>query len=188
MILAAAATAAAQTPVMNIVLKDGSTQTIKLENITEVTFGEITETPTAGQVAGTYKGVNTVVVGGMYSYTAEVEVNVTANADGTVNFTWPEYKLTGTVMGDLTLGTYTIPNLAWDADKGGFFADYSDAGINMHFKAVQGGTAIMDKDYTLGKTSTVLVKVTDKGITVENPFKLGAMPFPIVATFDGAKK
>lgn len=187
MILAAAATAAAQTPVMHILLKDGSTQTIKVEDITEMTFGEITETPTAEQVAGTYKGVNTVVVGGMYNYTADVQVTLTANADGTVNLTWPEYQLAGTVMGNLTLGTYTIPNLAWDAEKGGFFADYSNAGITMHFKAEQNGTATMDKDYTLGKTSTVLVKVTDNGITVENPFKLGAMPLPIVATFAGAK-
>lgn len=188
MIAGGVATAAAETPVLNIHFNDGSTKSFKIEDIAEMTFGS-DYVPGAADIAGNYTGKNTVVVGGSFSYSADVTVTVTANADGTVNFTWPEYKLPGTVMGDLTLGSYTISNLAYDKDKGGFFADYGKAGLSMHLKTEQGGQVTMDKDYALLDTSTILIKITDTGtFVVENPFKLGAMPMTLVATFEGAKE
>lgn len=187
MIIGAVATAAAQTPVMNVVLKDGTTQSFKVKNISELNFTEVEDIPTADEVAGTYTGKNSVTVGGQFTYTADISVSITANADGTVNFTWPQYSLSGTVMGNLTLGSYTVSNMAYDKDKGGFYKDYSNDGVTMHFVAVNNGTTTMDKDYELLPTSTILVKVTETGISVENPFKLGAMPLPISASFEGGR-
>lgn len=179
-------TASAETEYLKIELNDGTVSTVAVGDIKEMTF--ITEeTSPAEELAGTYTGTNTVVVGGQFTYTAETSVVITANEDGTVNFTWQEYMLGGTVMGYLTLGTCTISNIAYDEDKGGFYRDYSNDGLTQHFKAEQGGTATMDKDYALGATSTILIEKTDAGIRVSNPFKLGAMPFPITASYEGKK-
>lgn len=179
-------TASAETEYLKIELNDGTVSTVAVGDIKEMTF--ITEeTSPAEELAGTYTGTNTVVVGGQFTYTAETSVVITANEDGTVNFTWQEYMLGGTVMGDLTLGTCTISNIAYDEDKGGFYRDYSNDGLTQHFKAEQGGAATMDKDYALGATSTIFIEKTDAGIKVSNPFKLGAMPFPITASYEGKK-
>lgn len=179
-------TASAETEYLKIELNDGTVSTVAVGDIKEMTF--ITEeTSPAEELAGTYTGTNTVVVGGQFTYTAETSVVITVNEDGTVNFTWQEYMLGGTVMGDLTLGTCTISNIAYDEDKGGFYRDYSNDGLTQHFKAEQDGTATMDKDYALGATSTILIEKTDAGIRVSNPFKLGAMPFPITASYEGKK-
>lgn len=43
----------------------------------------------------------------------------------------------------------------------------------------------MDNDYTLGSPSTILIVKGEDGISVTNPFKLGAMPFPLTSTFEG---
>lgn len=184
--IATATIANAQTEVLKIELNDGTTQTFAVENVKEMTFAVEGESP-AEEIAGAYTGTNTVVVGGQFTYTTDLTATISANADGTVNFTWPQYNLTGTVMGDLTLGTVTIPNIPYDEAKGGFYLDYSDLGLTQHFTAMQNGTATMDKDYVLGTTSTILIEKSDTGIKVTNPFKLGAMPLPISATFEGTK-
>lgn len=181
----------AQTEVLRIELTDGTVRTVPVESIKEMTFGEEEEPeePTlAEKIAGTYSGTNTVVVGGNFTYTADCTCEITANADGTVNFTWNQYSLKGTVMGDLTLGTCTISDIAWDEAQGGFYRDYSNDGIKQHFTAEKDGTTSMDKDYELGATSTILIEMTEGGIKVTNPFKLGAMPLPLTATFEGDKQ
>lgn len=174
----------AQTEVMKIELTDGNVQTIKIESIKEITFATETET-----MAGTYNGTVTLNVGGMYDYPTTVAVTIVQNTDGTLNFTWPEYKLEGTMMGNLTLGTYTISNIAYDESKGGYYRDYSNDGLQQHFTAIAEGAAqpTFDKDYDLGATSTILIEKTDTGIKVTNPFKLGAMPLSISASFEGSK-
>lgn len=180
--LVAAAGASAQTEVLRIELNDGTFQTLKVSDIKEMTFGN-----EESSISGAYKGVNTVVVGGAMTYTTELEVSISENPDGTINFTWPQYSLSGTVMGELTLGAVTIPNIPFDESKGGYFLDYSNLGLKQHFTAMNNGTATMDQDYILGETSTILIETTENGLKVTNPFKLGAMPLPITATFEGNK-
>lgn len=175
--------AAAQTEVMKIELTDGTVQTIAVETIHEITFGT-DENPDA--IAGTYTGEVALTVAGMYTYTTTTAPVITENADGTINFTWPEYRLENTMMGNLTLGTYTISNIPYDSERNAYFLDYSNAGLTQHFKA-EGGSANFDNDYVLGTTSTITIEETDAGIKVTNPFKLGAMPLPISASFEGAK-
>lgn len=180
--LAAAICANAKEDILSIELNDGTFTTIRVADIKEMTFTE------DRSIAGAYTGTNSVSVGGMYTYTADITATVTENADGTINLSWPEYHLSNTIMGDLTLGAYTIKDIAWDADRNAYYRDYSDDGLTQHLIAVKDGTTTMDKDYTLGKTSSVTVTFGDDGtLKIINPFKLGAMPFPLSASFTGKK-
>ena len=61
--LSLALSAMAQTEVMYISMKDGSTQTLKVAEIAEMTFGEEEEPSLAEQIAGEYTGTNTMAVG-----------------------------------------------------------------------------------------------------------------------------
>ncbi len=54
--------------------------------------------------------------------------------------------------------------------------------------AVNNGQTTYDKDFVLGAGSTIFVKLDNGKLTIENPFKLGAMPFPMVGAFEGSKK
>lgn len=175
-------TASAQNEVLKIELNNGTTQTIAVSDIKQMTFDQAEES-----IAGSYSGTVSDAVGSMATYTADITVTIEENADGTINFIYPEYQLTGTVMGDLTLGTVTIPNIPFSEEKGGYYLDYSDLALTQHFTAVNGGNTTMDNDYTLGSPSTILIVKGEDGISVTNPFKLGAMPFPLTSTFEGKK-
>lgn len=164
----------AQSNVMRVSMNDGSVQTFKIDQVEEVTFA----------VATTYEGVNTVVVGGMQTYTARIKYVVVENADGTMDLHVPEYRLEGTVMGDLTLGDYVVRDIARDEAKNAYVRQYGKDKLSMRFKAEKEGAATMDNVYDFKESSTVTVRNTDKGVAVVNSFTLGAMPFPIVATFD----
>ena len=93
---------------------------------------------------------------------------------------FPTYSLSGTPMGELTVGTYTVKGLVYDEAKGGFFRDYSNDGITFRFKTSTG----IDKDYDLSAEGTnVLVQYSGNNVVyIENNFRPGAMPFAIVAT------
>ena len=187
--LAAAAVAVmamnAQADIMKITLSNGSSVTYKTEEVTEITFEE--EQPAEDGIAGTYAGTQTVNIAGSFNYTATINVTITENADGTINVAYPEYSLAATMMGDLTLGAVTIPNIPFDDAKNAYYLNYSSLGLTQHFKAVQNGTATMDKDYALGTTSEITVEKTATGIKITDPFKLGAMPLPLTSSFEGTK-
>lgn len=178
--LTAALSAGAQ-DVVTIEFNNGNTQTINVADIKEMRFEQ------KSTIAGEYTGEISVVVGGQFTYKTTITGTVSENPDGTINFTYPEYVLTGTVMGDLTLGTVTIPDIAYDEAKGAYFRDYSADGIKQHFTAVSGGNTSMNNDYVLGTGSTITLKFDGNSVSIQNPFKLGAMPFPLVATFTGTK-
>lgn len=143
--------------------------------------------PAALEYAGSYSGTNTVVVGGQFTYKADIEYEITSNSNGTVNLLLPEYQLTGTIMGDLTLGAYTIANIEYDKNNDCFYRMYGEDGIKEHFKAVNQGNTTIDADYVMTGDCEIKITKTNDGITVENRFSLGAMPFPIVATFQSSK-
>lgn len=174
-------TATAQNPELLIIdMNDGTTKTIPVDDIKQLSFG--TEEPTS--MTGEYTGNNVVQVGSFDPYTAEsITCTIAENADGTINFTWPQYQLAGTVMGDLTLGTLTIPNIPYVAEKNAYYLDYSSLGLTQFFS---NGTS-MNQDYVLGETSEITIEKTADGIKVTNPFKLGRMPFPLTQTFTGKK-
>lgn len=140
--------------------------------------------PLACELNGSYSGTNTLVVGGS-PYPVNITYKVTANPDGTINLSLPEYQMEGTPMGDLTLGAYTLKNIAYDEEKGAFYSLYGE-GVKEHLTAVRNGATTMDDDYELDAASYIQVEKTENGIKVINSFKPGAMPFPIMATFETA--
>lgn len=85
----------------------------------------------------------TVTVGGAFNYT---NPNVTYKVRKymeedvqKVDVEIPTYTLDNTVMGNLTLGTYTLKGLTYDQEKGGFYRDYKNDGLTFHFTAENGG-------------------------------------------------
>ncbi|MCM1004971.1 MAG: calycin-like domain-containing protein [Prevotella sp.] len=187
--IAASMTAYAETEVMKITLKTGEVTSIAVSDIEEMTFAledEPAPEPTmAEKYAGVYGGTQEITVGGQFTYSTWVEYTLTAEEDGTLTVSIPEYSLANTQMGDLTLGAVTIKGLEYDEAKGGFYRMYANDGIMQHFLAVNGGTTMFDKDYELGGESSIFISLTDKTIHVENPFKLGAMPLPMTGKFEG---
>lgn len=148
------------------------------------------EASAASKVAGNYTGTTSLkvsVVPGSFT-SATVEYKVTANEDGSINVTASEEKYTGvTMMNNLTLGTYTVKNLAYDKATNSFSRDYSEDGIKVHFKAT-GGMMERDEDYAFGKTSKMTVTLAEDGtLTITNNYQVGRMPFPISATYTGKK-
>ena len=134
-----------------------------------------------------------VSVGGMYTYSnGGVTYNVRKYMDGDVqkvDVEVPTYTLDNTVMGNLTLGTYTVKGLTYDEEKGGFYRDYKNDGLNFHFTAEQNGNKTMDGDYEFNaqKDNNILVKYDGSKITdIVNTFQMGAMPFGIVSSFNSA--
>lgn len=134
-----------------------------------------------------------VNVGGKFPYANEgVTYNVRKYMDGDVqkvDVEVPTYTLDNTVMGNLTLGTYTVKGLTYDEEKGGFYRDYKNDGLSFHFIAEQNGNKTMDGDYEFNaqKDNNILVKYDGSKITdIVNTFQMGAMPFGIVSSFNSA--
>lgn len=134
-----------------------------------------------------------VNVGGMFPYANEgVTYNVRKYMDGDVqkvDVEVPTYTLDNTVMGNLTLGTYTVKGLTYDEEKGGFYRDYKNDGLSFHFIAEQNGNKTMDGDFEFNsaKDNNILVKYDGSKITdIVNTFQMGAMPFGIVSSFNSA--
>ena len=134
-----------------------------------------------------------VNVGGMFSYANEgVTYNVRKYMDGDVqkvDVEVPTYTLDNTVMGNLTLGTYTVKGLTYDEEKGGFYRDYKNDGLSFHFIAEKDGNKTMDGDFEFNtaKDNNILVKYDGSKITdIVNTFQMGAMPFGIVSSFNSA--
>ena len=155
---------------------------------TDITW-HYAEASAASKVAGNYIGTTALKVGDSFGpfTSATVGYKITANEDGTINVTASEENYTGvTMMGNLTLGTYTVKNLAYDKGSNSFVRDYSNDGLKVHFKAV-GGMPI-DNEYSFKATSKMVVTVDDSGtLTIKNDYSLAGMPMPISATYTGKK-
>ena len=133
----------------------------------------------------------TVNVGGAFNYANEnVSYSVRKYIDNNVqkvDVEIPTYTLDNTVMGNLTLGTYTVKGLTYDEEKGGFYRDYKNDGLKFHFTAETGGKKTMDGDYSFNpeKNNNILVKYNGNKVEdIVNTFQMGAMPFAIVTKFD----
>lgn len=150
---------------------------------------DLTYTVDAFYVKAVNHAIN-VSVGGAYKYeNASVTYQVRKYKDGDVeklDVEIPTYQLTATVMGDLTLGTYTVKGLTYDEAKGGYYRDYKNDGLTFHFKSVKNGNTSMDQDYEFNpeKDNNILVKYNGNSVTdIVNNFQMGAMPFPISSSF-----
>lgn len=134
-----------------------------------------------------------VTVGGQFTYNNDnVTYELRRYKDGEtdkLDVTVPSYTLANTIMGNLTLGSYTVKGLVYDEAKGGYYRDYKNDGLKFHFTAVQGGKTTMDKDYDFAtdKDNNILVKYEGNNVSsIVNTFQVGTMPFGIVSVFSGA--
>ena len=156
---------------------------------TDITW-HYAEASAASKVAGNYIGTTSLKVGPAMGpfVSATVGYTITANNDGSINVTASEEKYTGvTMVGNLTLGTYTVKNLAYDKATNSFSRDYSEDGIKVFFKSDNIGKK-EGEDYAFGKTSKMTVTLAEDGtLTITNNYKVGRMPFPISATYTGKK-
>ena len=135
--------------------------------------------PITKPYAGTFKGTISLNVASQYTYSAEISCTITAGDNETLTVAFPEYSLSGTMMGDMKLGAVTIPGLVYDETKGGFYRSYGGEGLTQ----TMNGT-----EYPLNETSTILVKTDGTGgIVIDNPFQLGKMPLPLTSTFTGKR-
>lgn len=156
---------------------------------TSITF-HVGTAPVCYTTAGIYDGTNTVVVGGMFAYTSDITYKITANPDSTINIVVPDIQLTGTIMGDISMSSYTISNVAWDETREAFYRDYSKDNLSVHMTIVQNGNTTIDDDYVFSEENAVNIlakPLEEEGIKIVNNFKPGKMPFPIAATFEGTK-
>lgn len=135
----------------------------------------------------------TVTVGGQFTYNNDnVTYELRRYKDGEtdkIDVTVPSYTLANTIMGNLTLGSYTVKGLVYDEAQGGYYRDYKNDGLKFHFTAVQGGKTTMDKDYEFAaeKPNNILVKYEGNDVSsIVNTFQVGTMPFGIVSVFSGA--
>lgn len=131
-----------------------------------------------------------VNVAGAYDYSnSNVTYNVRKYVEDDVeklDVEVPEYSLSQTIMGDLTLGSYVVKGLVYDAERGGYYRDYKNDGLKFHFKAVNNGQTTMDNDYAFNpeKQNDILVVYNGNNVTsIVNTFQMGQMPYPIVSTF-----
>lgn len=167
---------------------DGSQVTYQADEVKDIQFAPLT---LADTYAGSYKGFDNVNVMVSYKSSEEVVYKVTANGDGTINLIVPEVTYKKTMMGNLTLGTYTIKNIPYDENKKAFVKAYKDDNIKFHFiKKKDDGSVISDQEYTFDskKCKVVISKEADGKLKVENTYQLGKMPFPISGSFMGTKQ
>ena len=141
--------------------------------------------PEALKVNGRHNGTVSVMVGDQFGpyVNSNVTYTITTNADGTINIVVPEYTLDGTAIGNLTLGSYTISNVAYDSEKAAFYRDYTADNLSFHFKAT-GGSTELDNDYEFKQLGNITVQADGTGVYIVNRFKPGMMPFPIASFFE----
>lgn len=131
-----------------------------------------------------------VSIGGTFNYSA---ANVTysvrtypESGNTLLDVNVPSYQLSGTPLGELTIGSYLVKGLKMDNEKGGYYRDYVNDGLTMHFKSVKDGQTGMDGDYVMSSgENNILLVYEGKNIKVTNAFHPGNMPFPITSQFPG---
>ena len=137
---------------------------------------------------GEFSGQLTLNIAGQYDYDTDIRIIFSEGENETLSIEFPEYELSNTLMGDITMGSLILENLTYDPSKGGFYLDYGEAGLSQYFKAERNGTVTMDSEYQLNAPSDIFVTKEEEGkIKVVNSFRIGAMPMPITATFIGMK-
>jgi hypothetical protein len=138
-----------------------------------------------------FVGDNKVLVGGTYEYHSTILYQVLKNNDNTIDVIVPEYELKATIMGDLTIGKYTIRNIPYNTAKGSYYKEYADGTMAIHIKSVPTSGTGMDGDYIFNNntiTTSIEVKTDGTNANIVNNYSIGNMPFPIETTLTGKKQ
>lgn len=182
-----AVTSAVQAQTITINKVDGTKLTYQASEITSIEFNPA-ETA-AQKAAGTYTGDDSLSIASTWNYkSGTCQYNITANEDGTINVIVPDQKFTGTVVGDIEQGIFTISNIAFDESRNAFYRDYSGDGLKAHVKMVSNGQTTRDADFQLNKANiTITVSEDAKTVTIVNNYTFGNMPMMMTGTFVGTK-
>lgn len=170
---------------MNVTLKYGSMPMLLVIDYTGdyiTNYKKYTKTDNMDVTIGTGVMKYTYAASGV---TYDVHRYTLAGKEEQCDVVVPTYTLSGTMMGELTIGGYTVKGLAMDYDKSGFYRNYVGDGLTMQFKSVSDGTVGFNDTYPLSSgTQDILVKVSgDNILVIKNNFKPGNMPFPIASEF-----
>lgn len=118
---------------------------------------------------------------------------ITAVSDSAIDVTIPAEGYNGIFMvNDVSMGQYTIHNIAWNADSQAFYKNYGKTaaaeGLELpHFSST--GMKIKDRNFAFSEDSSIKVwKGADGKLNIINTFKPGTMPFPIYVIFSGTKE
>ena len=95
----------------------------------------------------------------------------------------PSYTLEKTLMGNISVGGYTVQGLTWDETLEAYNKDYSNDGLSLYFS--NGST--LTGDYPLNKAGQkITVKFNGTSVSsLVNTFQPGNMPFVIISKFPG---
>lgn len=95
----------------------------------------------------------------------------------------PSYTLEGTLMGNISVGGYTVKGLTWDETLEAYNKDYSNDGLSLYFS---NGSSLTG-DYPLNNAGQkITVKFNGTSVSsLVNTFQPGKMPFVIISTFPG---
>lgn len=153
----------------------------------------------AEQYSGTYTAIDSVNIMGSkdpnWAAKTDSAVNyiITASSDSAIDVTIPAEGYKGIFMvNDVSMGSYTIKNIAWNADSLCFYKKYGETaaaeGLQLpDFSST--GMNISHKDYAFAESSNIKVwKSADGKLKIINQFQPGRMPFPIYVIFSGTKK
>ena len=173
---------------MNGSMKEIKINVPSLMGGTDITWHYI-EVSAASKIAGDYSGTTSLMVGptfGPYEAT-NLSYKITANEDGTINVITPKETFAEiTMVGNLTIDSYTVKNLSYDKGTNSFVRDYSKDGIKVHLKS--DGMMKLNREYTFQDTSKMIVKLGENGVlTITNSYSLTGMPMSISETYTGKK-
>lgn len=151
----------------------------------------------AEQYQGIYYGIDSLNVNDSTSSSwnakTETQSGYTVVAHGnTIDLTIPQesYKELNYV-GDITIGSYTIKDIAWDSEKNAFYRNYAQDSITCHFtSSAMSSVYPTGRDYVLSDASCeVTVRKDSEGrLHVDNAFKMiRQMPVTIYIHFVGTK-
>lgn len=179
----ACAALAGQAQTLQIHLTSGETVSYDVADVAHIDFSE-----TTGSLVGDKTGTISVMVGGTFGpyVVKDLTHTVTANADGTLDVTIPEYHIPGTPIGNLVLSTFTVRGLTWDDELQAYVHSFTNDGIIVHFQAVKDGNITMEGDYEFNARANNAISLSlnaEGKATMTMTMQVGNMPFPIAVEF-----
>lgn len=160
---------------------------IMLASAVMVSCGD--DEPAPSGLAGTWGTSMSVNVKGK-PLNVSVDYVITDNADGSINVVVPAYDLnvqmSPTIQMQMHIGSFTVKNIAYDANKKAYYKAYADGQLGLEFK-MAGSPA---KTYKFKGTSEITVSTSEDGkISIINNYSLeGNMSDAIMTSASGTKK
>lgn len=115
---------------------------------------------------------------------------ITAVSDSAIDVTVPAEGYDGLFyVNDVSMGSYTIRNIAWNADSLAFYKNYGKTPADVDSLYFVSKGMGRDQKFAFNENSSIKVwKGADGKLNIINKFQPGRMPFPIYVIFSGTKE